>query len=186
MGLIAAHCLGSKPDFHGALGGDDARPLYDLFYRKVQEGYDANKVKNGVFQAMMQVALVNDGPVGSSDSLSELEMLIWNFSGHSRGLHWPTAWKPEAEQGQGAQGTQATQSVCTKANACNRIIENPHIQEDDMMDHKDTNQRAAVLLRVMSYLLRICMTLNLGMFNTLGYTLLASRAPEAACERPTG
>jgi D-tyrosyl-tRNA(Tyr) deacylase len=30
----------------------------------VQEGYAADKVQNGVFQAMMKVALVNDGPVG--------------------------------------------------------------------------------------------------------------------------
>ena len=45
------------------MGGDEAKRLYDYFYRKVQEGYAADKVKNGVFQAMMQVALVNDGPV---------------------------------------------------------------------------------------------------------------------------
>jgi D-tyrosyl-tRNA(Tyr) deacylase len=32
----------------------------------VQELYDATKVKNGVFQAMMEVGLVNDGPVGAN------------------------------------------------------------------------------------------------------------------------
>jgi len=46
------------------MGGDDAKRLYEYFYSKVQEGYAADKVQNGVFQAMMQVALVNDGPVG--------------------------------------------------------------------------------------------------------------------------
>ncbi|KAK3937397.1 D-Tyr tRNAtyr deacylase-like domain-containing protein, partial [Diplogelasinospora grovesii] len=61
--LLASTKKGSKPDFHGALGGDEARILYESFYRKVQEGYAAEKVKDGVFQAMMQVALVNDGPV---------------------------------------------------------------------------------------------------------------------------
>ncbi|KAK3492320.1 D-Tyr tRNAtyr deacylase-like domain-containing protein [Neurospora hispaniola] len=61
--LLASTKKGSKPDFHGALGPDEAKTLYDLFYKKVQEGYKAEKVKNGVFQAMMQVALVNDGPV---------------------------------------------------------------------------------------------------------------------------
>ncbi|KAK3343008.1 D-Tyr tRNAtyr deacylase-like domain-containing protein [Neurospora tetraspora] len=61
--LLASTKKGSKPDFHGALGPDEAKTLYDLFYKKVQEGYAAEKVKNGVFQAMMQVALVNDGPV---------------------------------------------------------------------------------------------------------------------------
>lgn len=61
--LLASTKKGSKPDFHGAMGGEDAKRLYQYFYRKVQEGYTADKVKDGVFQAMMQVALVNDGPV---------------------------------------------------------------------------------------------------------------------------
>ncbi|KAL2022023.1 hypothetical protein VTK56DRAFT_6263 [Thermocarpiscus australiensis] len=61
--LLASTKKGSKPDFHGAMGGEDAKRLYEYFYRKVQEGYIAERVKNGVFQAMMQVALVNDGPV---------------------------------------------------------------------------------------------------------------------------
>ena len=47
------------------MAGDDAKTLYQHFYRKVQEGYEADRVKDGVFQAMMQVASVNDGPVGA-------------------------------------------------------------------------------------------------------------------------
>ncbi|KAI0134576.1 D-Tyr tRNAtyr deacylase-like domain-containing protein [Xylariales sp. AK1849] len=61
--LLASTKKGSKPDFHGAMGGDEAKTLYDYFYEKVQKGYNTEKVKNGVFQAMMEVALVNDGPV---------------------------------------------------------------------------------------------------------------------------
>lgn len=61
--LLASTKKGNKPDFHGALGGDEAKRLYQCFYDKVQQGYTAEKVKNGVFQAMMEVALVNDGPV---------------------------------------------------------------------------------------------------------------------------
>ncbi|KAK4240223.1 D-tyrosyl-tRNA deacylase [Achaetomium macrosporum] len=61
--LLASTKKGSKPDFHGAMGGEDAKRLYQYFHRKVQEGYKADRVKDGVFQAMMQVALVNDGPV---------------------------------------------------------------------------------------------------------------------------
>ena len=53
----------SRPDFHEAASGEDAKKLYDLFYAKVQDLYSADKVKNGVFQAMMQVDLRNDGPV---------------------------------------------------------------------------------------------------------------------------
>jgi D-tyrosyl-tRNA(Tyr) deacylase len=35
------------------LGGDPAKALYEVFYSKVQEGYKQEKVKDGVFQAMM-------------------------------------------------------------------------------------------------------------------------------------
>jgi D-Tyr-tRNAtyr deacylase len=42
-----------KPDFHGALGGDQAKELYQLFVSKVQQGYKPERVKDGVFQAMM-------------------------------------------------------------------------------------------------------------------------------------
>ncbi|KAH6674303.1 deacylase [Halenospora varia] len=61
--LCASTKKGSKPDFHGALGGEQAKELYQLFVSKVQQGYMNEKVKDGVFQAMMEVALVNDGPV---------------------------------------------------------------------------------------------------------------------------
>ena len=59
--LLASTKKGNKPDFHGAAGGEKARELYDRFFAKVQELYGQEKVKNGVFQAMMQVGLVNDG-----------------------------------------------------------------------------------------------------------------------------
>lgn len=61
--LLANTKKGSKPDFHGAMGGDKAKELYQRFVQKVQEGYIPERVKDGVFQAMMEVALVNDGPV---------------------------------------------------------------------------------------------------------------------------
>ncbi|KAI1462771.1 D-Tyr tRNAtyr deacylase-like domain-containing protein [Annulohypoxylon moriforme] len=61
--LLASTKKGNKPDFHGAMGGEEAKRLYEYFFQKVQQGYVAEKVKNGVFQAMMEVALVNDGPV---------------------------------------------------------------------------------------------------------------------------
>ncbi|CZS87881.1 probable D-Tyr-tRNA(Tyr) deacylase activity [Rhynchosporium graminicola] len=61
--LLASTKKGFKPDFHGALGGEQAKELYQLFVEKVQHIYKAERVKDGVFQAMMEVALVNDGPV---------------------------------------------------------------------------------------------------------------------------
>jgi len=74
------------------MGGDEAKELYQIFFNKVQQGYQPERVKDGVFQAMMvstvlstitlpentllrinvfvlhthyrqEVALVNDGPV---------------------------------------------------------------------------------------------------------------------------
>ena len=62
--LAASTKKGNKPDFHGAAGGEKARELYDYFFDKVQNLYEPEKVKNGVFQAMMEVGIVNDGPVG--------------------------------------------------------------------------------------------------------------------------
>lgn len=61
--LLAKTTKGSKPDFHGAMGGEEASRLYHHFLQKVQDGYMVDRVRNGRFQAMMQVALVNDGPV---------------------------------------------------------------------------------------------------------------------------
>ena len=61
--LLAKTTKGTKPDFHGAMGGEEANRLYHYFLQKVQDGYVSDRVKNGKFQAVMQVALVNDGPV---------------------------------------------------------------------------------------------------------------------------
>jgi D-tyrosyl-tRNA(Tyr) deacylase len=45
------------------MGGEQAKVLYQRFVRKVEEGYQLGKVRDGVFQAMMEVQLINDGPV---------------------------------------------------------------------------------------------------------------------------
>lgn len=55
---------GNKPDFHGAADPTTAKDLYECFYNRVRDLYNPERVKNGVFQAMMEVGLVNDGPVG--------------------------------------------------------------------------------------------------------------------------
>jgi D-aminoacyl-tRNA deacylase len=49
--LLAKTTKGSKPDFHGAMGGEEASRLYHYFLKKVQDGYIADRVKNGKFQA---------------------------------------------------------------------------------------------------------------------------------------
>lgn len=67
--LLASTKKGNKPEFHGAAKGEQAKELYDYFYSHLQLLYGEQKVKNGVFQAMMEVGLVNDGPVGLKQCL---------------------------------------------------------------------------------------------------------------------
>lgn len=65
--LFASTKKGNKPDFHKSAGGEVAREVYGHFYKSVQRQYAEEKVKDGVFQAMMDVSLVNDGPVSGTD-----------------------------------------------------------------------------------------------------------------------
>lgn len=44
---------------------DQARQLYQYFFNSVQNQHGSDRVKDGVFQAMMDVTLTNDGPVSS-------------------------------------------------------------------------------------------------------------------------
>ncbi|KAG8625104.1 hypothetical protein KVT40_006855 [Elsinoe batatas] len=53
----------NKPDFHKSAPPGPAKELYDRFFQTVQKQYKEDRVKDGVFQAMMDVALINDGPV---------------------------------------------------------------------------------------------------------------------------
>lgn len=62
--LLATMKKGNKPDFHKAAPAAKGKELYDIFIGKVRSLYHADRVKDGVFQAMMDVGLVNDGPVG--------------------------------------------------------------------------------------------------------------------------
>ena len=52
---------GRRPSFDHAARPDDARALYEHFVRELRAAH--TPVATGEFQAMMQVELVNDGPV---------------------------------------------------------------------------------------------------------------------------
>lgn len=52
---------GNRPSYAEAAGPDLAQPLYDYFAKLCQDS--GLRVATGVFQAYMQVGLVNDGPV---------------------------------------------------------------------------------------------------------------------------
>ncbi|XP_063708626.1 D-aminoacyl-tRNA deacylase [Culicoides brevitarsis] len=54
---------GNKPDFHLAMKGEEAKVLYDKLLTKLGESYEPSKIKDGVFGAMMEVNIVNSGPV---------------------------------------------------------------------------------------------------------------------------
>ena len=52
---------GRRPSFSDAMEAGAARELFEAFVQKARE--KVRRVETGVFQAMMDVALVNDGPV---------------------------------------------------------------------------------------------------------------------------
>ena len=59
--LLADTESGRRPSFIHAASPDDARRLYELFISLARNA--GVRVETGEFGAMMQVALVNDGPV---------------------------------------------------------------------------------------------------------------------------
>lgn len=59
---LAGNCdKGRRPSFDGAAPLAEGRRLYEYFVQKLQQ--KGLKVATGIFQADMQVSLVNDGPV---------------------------------------------------------------------------------------------------------------------------
>eukprot|EP00041_Stephanoeca_diplocostata_P015083 m.285556 g.285556 ORF g.285556 m.285556 type:complete len:173 (-) comp19915_c0_seq1:356-874(-) len=61
--LYAKVSKGSKPDFHLAMPGDRSRILYSDVLARLEKAYKSDLVKGGQFGAMMEVSIVNDGPV---------------------------------------------------------------------------------------------------------------------------
>lgn len=52
---------GRRPNFMDALGGDEAKKIYDEFVKSLKE--TGIKVETGIFGAHMEVTIDNDGPV---------------------------------------------------------------------------------------------------------------------------
>ncbi len=64
---------GRRPSYGEAAGAAQAEPLYEGFVQSLRDLLGSERVKTGRFQAMMEVELVNDGPVTllvDSDPLS--------------------------------------------------------------------------------------------------------------------
>lgn len=80
---------GSKPDFHGAMHSSQSRDMYHAFLADLRQRYAADKIKDGEFGAMMDVALVNDGPV---------TILLDSRDGNSSGASTPQSQAAAAKQ----------------------------------------------------------------------------------------
>jgi len=54
---------GNRPSFIESAKPERAIPLYEKFIDRVKENMGNEKVKTGIFGAMMSVKIINDGPV---------------------------------------------------------------------------------------------------------------------------
>lgn len=52
-----------QPDYKLAMKSEEAEQMYNSFLEMLRAQYQPEKILDGVFGAMMDVALVNDGPV---------------------------------------------------------------------------------------------------------------------------
>eukprot|EP00804_Cyclotella_cryptica_P005923 CCRYP_000180-RA/>CCRYP_000180-RA protein AED:0.46 eAED:0.46 QI:0/-1/0/1/-1/1/1/0/170 len=53
----------NQPDYKLAMKSVQAEEMYTMFLGMLKEGYEENKIQDGKFGEMMDVELVNDGPV---------------------------------------------------------------------------------------------------------------------------
>ncbi len=61
--LYADAQKGNRPSFVRAARPEEAEPLYDYFVARLRERLGTDLIQTGVFGAMMEVTIVNDGPV---------------------------------------------------------------------------------------------------------------------------
>jgi len=61
--LFAKTRRGSKPDFHEAMAAESSKTMYETFLKDLRARYVPNRIFDGQFGAMMDVQIVNDGPV---------------------------------------------------------------------------------------------------------------------------
>ncbi|EEB20326.1 conserved hypothetical protein [Pediculus humanus corporis] len=64
---------GNKLDFHHAMKPDESQKFYEHILERLKCQYDPDKIKEGMFGALMQVELCNDGPVTISLSSNKGE-----------------------------------------------------------------------------------------------------------------
>jgi D-tyrosyl-tRNA(Tyr) deacylase len=61
--LYGETAKGNRPSFIGAAKPDEAIPLYESFIERMKNNLGDDNVKCGIFGAMMDISLINSGPV---------------------------------------------------------------------------------------------------------------------------
>ncbi len=61
--LYGETAKGNRPSFTDAAKPDEAIPLYESFIKRMKQNLGEQNVKTGIFGAMMDIDLVNYGPV---------------------------------------------------------------------------------------------------------------------------
>ncbi|GAB1351047.1 D-aminoacyl-tRNA deacylase [Ignavibacteriales bacterium] len=61
--LYGETAKGNRPNFTLAAKPEEANTLYEMFVKRMRENLGSEKVKTGIFAAMMSVKIINDGPV---------------------------------------------------------------------------------------------------------------------------
>jgi D-tyrosyl-tRNA(Tyr) deacylase len=54
---------GNKPDFHGAMGAEQAKDLFDHYVNSLKKKYSPERIQTGKFQHLMEVGSIINGPV---------------------------------------------------------------------------------------------------------------------------
>ncbi|WPT17783.1 D-aminoacyl-tRNA deacylase 1 [Picochlorum sp. SENEW3] len=60
---LCGRLKGNKPDFSKAMPPLQAKAMYEKLLDRLKKEYDADKIKDGVFGALMEVSIQNSGPV---------------------------------------------------------------------------------------------------------------------------
>jgi D-tyrosyl-tRNA(Tyr) deacylase len=105
---LYAKLKGNKPDYHLAAPGPVARPMYERLVAAVRQSVGADRVKEGVFGAMMVVDLANDGPVtiivdSNARDPGRFCVVVFFFMCHNL-AHWYWLLLRSCEARQGDEG----------------------------------------------------------------------------------
>lgn len=140
--LLANTKKGNKPDFHGACPPQIAKDMYMSLLEKTRELYTKERqlpneegsrwVQDGVFGAMMQVALVNDGPVtfeintpppqqqqtNSAEKGSGKGSQKLSANGAPKGKGTPKGGEAPTTEARGAGASHLAEAVAAKNDGC--------------------------------------------------------------------